>query len=240
MNNSATVSSSVILVEDDPSLCQSLCELLSLSGFEVAAVGSGLAYYQHLARRAFTVAIIDLGLPDQDGAVLVEYTRRNTESGVIVLTARDTSTTRITSYESGADLFFGKPVDGRELVAAVTSLARRHAPRAAVPAREAAAPRPWMLDCGRRKLIAPTGTIVGLTPMEMRFVALLAQNSDGPIPRSDFEEKLYGYASESSRHALDTLVRRVRRKIAAGTGAFPILTAHGVGYSFSEPLSIAL
>ncbi len=117
----------VILVEDDALLRDGLADFLTLSGFSVTAVGDGLSFYRVVAERPFSVAVIDLGLPDQAGEVLVDYTRRNTSSSIVVITARDTLDTRVACYRTGADLFLGKPVEGRELAAAIESLAARRA-----------------------------------------------------------------------------------------------------------------
>jgi len=109
----------VILVEDDALLRGGLADFLALSGFSVTAVGDGRSFRRLVAERPFSVAVIDLGLPDEAGEVLVDYTRRNTSSAIIVITARDTLETRIACYRTGADLFLGKPVDGRELAAVI-------------------------------------------------------------------------------------------------------------------------
>lgn len=248
----------VVLVEDDPILRASLASYLELAGFSTTALGDCLALYNELAARHFDVAIIDLGLPDQSGDVLVSYLRRNTHCVIIVITARDTIDTRVASYRIGADLFLGKPVDGRELAAAITSLAAR---RATVPAisgamppippippipvaahgtptiaseSRAATPATWIFVPQQRILINPAGQSVDLTAKEAHLLVLLTAPPMGTVARGHLLEALYQRRDESADRALDTLVRRTRRTIEAASGIpAPILTEHSVGYLFA-------
>ena len=88
--------------------------------------------------------VIDLGLPDQSGKILVEYTRQNTASGIVVVTAQDRVEVRIDAFQAGADLFFSKPVDLRELTAAIGNLVLRKQEK-----QEAVLPLNLVLRCFR-------------------------------------------------------------------------------------------
>ena len=114
-------STRVIIVEDDQDLRESLVEFLNLAGHDVSGVGSGLEFYQAIAASSFAIAVVDVGLPDQCGYVITEYIRKNPAMGVIMLTARDAIEDRVRGYDAGADLYMVKPVDSRELGAAITS-----------------------------------------------------------------------------------------------------------------------
>lgn len=227
----------VLLVEDDPALRESLAGLLEICGHAVTAVGDGLSFYRHLAEGSFAVAVIDLNLPDQNGEVLVEYTRRNTHCPVVVVTARDTLETRVDCYRCGADLFLGKPVNGRELAAAITSLAGRHRQLAgAVPATRPECGH-WRLLARQRALMFPDGGVIPLSPREYCLLEQLALADGAPVRRGAILEALYRRDDESAQRALDTLVRRTRKKLAERyAGPSPILTHHGLGYMLGVPL----
>lgn len=221
---------SLLLVEDDGLLRESLADYLTARAFQVTAVGTCLAAYQQLAEREFEIAIIDLGLPDQDGQVLVEYLRHNRPAGIIVLTARNSGETRIACYRQGADLFFGKTVDAEELAMAAENLARRLRQRA-VSHSAATPPALWHLDLAQRHLRDPAGIRVDLTQRECQLLALLARQPGQCTPRTLLEEALYPQGGESAHQALNTLIRRLRRKLSqAGVTADLILTDPGVGY----------
>lgn len=193
-------------------------------------MGTCLAAYQQLAQRYFEIAIIDLGLPDQDGLVLVEYLRQNRQAGIIVLTVRNSGETRIACYRQGADLFFGKTVDAEELAIAAENLARRLRQRdTSHPA--ATPPALWQMDLAQRHLRDPAGTSIDLTQRECRLLALLARQPGQSTPRTVLEGALYPQGGESAHQALNTLIRRLRRKLGqAGVNDELILTDPGVGY----------
>ena len=115
----------LILVEDDAGLRGDLVEFLELEGFSVVSCGNALEFFRKLVGQTFGVALIDLGLPDEAGEVLVDYVRRNTTSSIVVLTARDTLETRVQCYRNGADLFLGKPVNCIELATIIRNLLKR-------------------------------------------------------------------------------------------------------------------
>jgi DNA-binding response OmpR family regulator len=225
----------VILTEDDGLLRDSLENLLEISGFAVWAAPDALSFFRALAEhQSFDVAIIDLGLPDEAGEVLVEFLRQRTTTAIIVVTARDTIDTRINCYRTGADLFLGKPVDGRELVAAISSLAARR--RTDPPSVNNP---PWKLTPLTRKLICPNGKCIDLSVKESKLLEVLLSSPGKAIPRSMLLDTIYQRNDVSADRALDQLVRRTRRAISTATGLpAPLLTEHGVGYAFIEPATI--
>jgi DNA-binding response OmpR family regulator len=249
----------VVLVEDDPLLRDSLASYLRLVGFPTTAVGDCLSLYSEFSAHHFDVAIIDLGLPDQSGEVLVDYLRRNTDCVIIVITARDTLDTRVECYRVGADLFLGKPVDGRELAAAITSLAARRVAShtdphvtpvtllhtAAVslppetPAPKAATRAVWSFAPRERILTSPAAQRIELTAKEAHLLELLTLPPAGTVARRRLLEVLYPRQDDSADRALDSLVRRTRHTIEVATGSpAPILTEHSVGYLFAASVVV--
>ena len=231
---------SAVLVEDGDAERHTLTAILQHMGFAVTAVNSGLAYYQELASRAFTIAVIDLGLPDQAGEILVEYTRQNTASGIVVVTAQDRVETRIGAFQAGADLFFSKPVDLRELTAAIGNLVRRKLEKQNAdgpPTLSAESPPVWRLLAMERALRTPKGAVLELTAMEFKLLSLLmAQGTT--VTRAHLLAELYQSENSSAGRALETLIHRTRHRIAAETHLRPpILTHHGVGYFFAGPIA---
>ena len=227
----------VLVVEDNHDLRESVVECLTLAGLVAVGVGSASECYQALGAGEFNVALVDIGLPDQSGFVLAQYIRANTALAVVILTARDALDDRVRGYDSGADLYLVKPVDCRELAAAVTSLAQRQQVRreplpAANPAIEA-----WSLHLGSWRLAAPNGNCSELTAKEMQFLEILATTPGRSVLRDTLLTKLYLRNDEYTSRSLDSLVRRLRAKITSDTGVpVPIKTAHAVGYCFSAAL----
>lgn len=226
---------SVLLVEDDELLRGSLARLLDLSGFAVTSVGDGLSFYREIGRDDFDVAVIDLGLPDQGGETLVAYLRQNKSTAIVVITARDTLETRVDCYRTGADLFLGKPVDGRELVAAVGSLVvRARSAKRAAPQTEAIV---WSLDAGHRTLTSPDGESLALSSKEWLLVKALATTS-GFTTRAELLELLYQLDDDATQRALDTLLHRTRQKLTERFHEALIINEYGVGYRFAGTLRV--
>lgn len=224
----------VILVEDNQTLRDSIAEYLCRVGYEVIAVDTGIRFYHALAEQTYNVAIVDLGLPDMDGLQLAEYIRNNTAMHCIILTARDSLEDRVSGYDSGADLYMVKPVDCRELVSALSRMIQRTSQQI-----NKEGPGQWRLNRHNGTLLTPVSALISLTAREMDFLLCLASISSETVPRDIILQTL-GYRNDDySNRALESLIRRLRRKIEHAFGSSPILTRHGVGYSFSAPISMS-
>lgn len=229
----AIESKSIILVEDDKALRESIAEYLTCVGFDVTAVGDGLNFFCILGEKKFAAAIIDQGLPDLDGLRLVEYIHANTSMRCIILTARDAIESRIAGYDAGADLYMVKPVDCRELVSALTnSIKRKNADESGYKSAI------WRLNRSNTTLISPDLAMISLTGKEFDFIRCLAAAPEQVVTRQEIMVALQYMNDEFANRALESLVRRLRRKIERAAKESPIITRHGVGYSFAMPITI--
>ena len=224
----------IILVEDDVDLRESLMEALAIHRYPVTGVGTGLAFYRELGRGDFDIAVIDLGLPDVDGYELVEFIRRNSSAGVIVVTARGEVAERIRGYASGADLYLTKPVDPSELAAAIASIAARR--RATL---EPGKVEGWRLVVATWQLLAPDGSACQLSQREFQLLAALADGAGQPVSRTTLHERLYGGRDEgAAASTLDSLVSRLRGRYRQQHGRqLPLQTVAGTGYRFVGALT---
>ncbi len=223
-----------ILVEDDQELLDALVPTLNGLGVETVGVPCATEFLQALLAESFDVAIIDLGLPDGDGLSLVRFLAERNDIGLIILTAAGEDEDRIRGFTSGADLYFVKPVNCRELAAAATRLAKRRG-----AAKADAYTGAWVVRRKEWRLMAPAGGVVSLTFKEAEFLSCLGARAGEAILRSELLERLSGGAEPVDTRSLDALVRRLRLKVETTLGgALPVRTVHGVGYLFSEPLMI--
>lgn len=235
----ADIGIKVLVIEDDLDLRDSVVEYLNMAGLAAIGVGTAAEFYHAQASGDWSVAVVDIGLPDQSGYVLVEYIRSNSEMKVIILTARDTVDDRVKGYDSGADLYLIKPVDCRELAAAIVSLAQRQQPRMEQHISQLPQVESWCLQRNTWSITAPNGASIELTAKEMQFLGMLAETPGKPVTRETLLSKLYLRYDEYTSRSLDSLVRRLRVKIMTASGfSAPIKTAHAVGYCFVSPLLI--
>lgn len=227
----------VIIIEDDPILRESIVRFLTVAGLEAKGVGSVLEFYQSVVTSSFDVALVDVNLPDQSGFTLADYLRRNSDLGIIIITARDSMEDRVRGYGAGADLYLVKPVNMPELVAAIASLSlrrrERNIPVAAPPVAQ------WTLEYASWTLISPFGVRVALAGQERTLIRYLAEAHGEPVARTRLCKEL-GYDDHATSRGLESLVQRLRRKIETTTGRpAPLENIYRSGYSFSGLLHFA-
>ena len=211
----------IIVVEDDRDFRESMVEYLSLAGIDVTGVASALEFYNTITKDSYQIAVLDIGLPDQNGLVLAEFIRKNTDMRIVMLTAQASLDTKITAYRSGADMYLVKPIDFAELVASIQSLFGRinvdaeptvqARPQAEIPPAKASEPR-WSLLRHDFCLLAPRGRKVSLTSKEFDLLEKLAASSSEVVERQALLQALAYDNDELGNKALDALIHRLRRK----------------------------
>jgi DNA-binding response OmpR family regulator len=228
--------SKVLIVEDDSDLRESISLYLEDEGVAVTGAGSADEFYRYLAQGSYDVAVIDIGLPDRSGYVLAEELRRNTELGIIILTARGDIEDRVQGYAVGADLYLVKPVDIRELLAAVVSMTGRRLERSQHPPMSGGI---WRLSRSSWHLVSPAGIEIMLTGKEFEFIHILALAEGKPVERKQLMTSLHYPEKDWEGRALTELSRRLRKKISHQTGSeSPLHTHHSIGYCFSGSIAI--
>ncbi len=224
----------LLLLEDEIDLREELAAYFSAQGHQVTQVGSIADFRNVMAvtPELCEIAIIDRGLPDGDGLVLVSDLRgpglNQFDRGIIVFTGRGDSTDKIDGLMRGADHYLSKPVRLPELGAVLAALVRRLSPRLS-----------WRLCVSSRSLQTPCGRDVDLTTLEFAFLNMLAQASGRPVSRKtiaiEFGEDYLTY----DQNRLDTLVTRLRRKVESETGkTLPVHTVRVVGFVFADQIII--
>ena len=121
----------ILVVEDDPMIGESVCEWLQSEGYAVDWLQDGESAMLALRTTPFSMAILDLGLPGQDGLeILKEIRSQHNYIPVLITTARDTTEDKILGLDTGADDYLVKPFDLEELSARIRALSRRASGRA--------------------------------------------------------------------------------------------------------------
>lgn len=236
----------IIIVEHDADLRANIAKYLDLDGYLVRSVGSAIECYKKVCVEGFSLALIDIDLPDQSGFILSDYLRKNLDMRIVMLTGRISVEYRVACYQAGADLYLPKPIDFSELSVSVSNLMHRIEPPArSIPddavfssVGDVDEGNRWVLDKSKWLLYAPTGDMCRVTSKEFRLLTLLASASEGLAARCDILNALNYRNDEYGQKALEAMIRRLRRKTEFSVGISPIKTVHGHGYCFSVPLSI--
>jgi len=229
----------IILVEGDARSRAVLRGRLRREGFDVDAVGSPLEFYRSMATSSRDIAIVDADLAEGAGLDILSWLRGMGNIGIVALSAGNEARNRIACFESGADLYFMKPVDGDELVHGLRNLLRRLAHNGIERAAPAAPADWWFFDTTHWKLQAPNGPSVKLSAVEAKFIRRLLIQTGTVVLRADLRAELGYDADPAGDRNLDAVIRRLRRKIESVTGSpAPIQTVHGQGYLFSAQLRL--
>lgn len=220
----------VLVVEDHADLCEEIVSYLQARGMTVRAAENGRTMDAALAVRQPDVILLDLGLPEEDGVLIARRLMAAGRTGIIVITARGRVEDRILGLNAGADIYLTKPLDMRELEAAISSVMRRRDKEEQAPSPPAAGS--WRLEAARWRLVAPGGGVVALNEAEVRLLSPFFETPAVIIDRGTLAERL-----EVDARGIDLLVHRLRRKVELDAGeALPLRTMRSRGYAFAAPV----
>ena len=235
----------VLVVEDEPNIRELVCLHLVHEGYTCEGVADGQAALERAESERFDLMVLDLMLPGLDGLSLCRAVRNgtlNSDVPILMLTARRDETDKVVGLESGADDYLTKPFGVREMVARAQALLRR--PRKSAwlggpDAEEGTAERivrthGLEIDVAKR-LVTVDGREVELTDQEFRLLHLLATHAGIVFSREALLGKIWRGDTFVTVRSVDTLVKRLRRRIEADP-AEPryLLTVWGVGYKFAD------
>jgi len=212
----------ILLAEDDELLGGGLRAGLDQRGFQVDWVRDGVAAERELLSAQHQAAVLDIGLPRQDGlAVLKAVRARGIDTPVLVLTARDAVAQRIEGLNLGADDYVVKPVDLDELAARLHALVRR----AHGKTQTLLQVRDVAMDPAARQ-VTRAGETISLSTREFDLLQALLLNAGRVLSREQLEQHLYRWGHEVESNTIEVHIHHLRRKMGAGL----IDTVRGVGY----------
>jgi len=212
----------ILLAEDDELLGGGLRAGLDQRGFQVDWVRDGVAAERELLSAQHQAAVLDIGLPRQDGlAVLKAVRARGIDTPVLVLTARDAVAQRIEGLNLGADDYVVKPVDLDELAARLHALVRRAYGKTQTMLQV----RDVVIDPSARQ-VSRSGEAISLSTREFDLLQALLLNAGRVLSREQLEQHLYRWGHEVESNTIEVHIHHLRRKM----GAELIDTVRGVGY----------
>lgn len=231
----------IALVEDDDDLRLTTEEYLSVAGFTVWGAGSAEEFYRKFIAQPVDIAILDVGLPGDDGLKVASLLQLNRGVDVIILSARDATEDRLAGFRAGADRYLVKPVNLAELVANIEALAKRrdrigeHVSGSASLGDKGEEPiTGWRLDATDWCLHAPSGKRLTLTAREFVLLRCLVKAEGLVVTKKVLCSELFGPRILTASDRLNVLVARLRKKAQASLSEeLPLKTVHQLGYAFS-------
>ncbi len=223
--------SSILIVDDDPSVHDILGMYLRKEGFEVTDAVDGPEALEQLRPNPPSLMVLDVMMPGMDGFEVCRRVQAVAPVPIIFLTCRDDDLDAIIGLEMGADDYVTKPFNPREVVARVKAVLRRAQTEA--PSSESLSVAGLTMSQETREAHVD-GNPVRLTRKEFDILYLLASQPRVVFSREDIMQKVWGYSFDySDVRTVDTHVKRVRRKaMDAGAKRWSIEAVWGTGYRF--------
>jgi two-component system phosphate regulon response regulator OmpR len=222
----------LLMIEDDATLAQLVCDYLSPLGFDVSIAGTAAQGLRRSGHEVFDAVLLDVMLPDLDGFEVLRRIRSSSDVPVLMLTARGDDEDRIAGLEIGADDYLPKPFNPRELQARLRAILRRRRP----PGGRSAPLRFGRLeiDCDAR-VVRVDGDEKPMTSYQFDLLLALAESAGRVLSREALMTRVRGDALEAFDRSIDVHVSRLRAAIEDDPRRpRRILTVRGAGYVFAR------
>ncbi|MCX9156090.1 two-component system response regulator CreB [Niveibacterium sp. 24ML] len=220
--------SRILIVDDEPTIADTLNYVLRSEGHEVARAETGLDGLAALRDAPPDLALVDVGLPDISGFELVRRLRAFSDLPVMFLTARGDEIDRVMGFELGADDYVVKPFSPREVAGRVRAILRRGGPAPTAAVAGTAGFEHHELEAR----IVFRGQALTLTRFEYKLLAFLLRHPRRVFSRDQLLDGVWGNDRDSTDRTVDTHIKTLRAKLReAAPDADPIQTHRGLGYS---------
>lgn len=222
----------VLLAEDDELLGELTVHLLKKKGAKsVDWVTEGNDAYEFARVSFYDVIVLDWMMPNGDGVEVCKRLRKGGYSGaILMLTAKDSLSDRVTGLDAGADDYLVKPFEIEELWARLRALSRR----TFSPLQEE------IIECNGLTINRSSHNVsreseqISLTPREFELLDMLVQNRGKVLTRELIFDRIWGYDAEVSMKTIDATIKLLRKKVDVHKGESLIETIRGVGYTIEK------
>jgi len=226
------MSGKILVVDDERDIVKVVRAYLEQGGFRVVSAFDGQEALTVFRHEKPDLVILDLSLPQIDGLDVCRTIRKESDTPVIMLTARIEETDRLIGLELGADDYVAKPFSPREIVARARAVLRRTQGAPQTPHTIVAGG--VTLDLTRHE-VSVGQRPVELTPTEFSLLAAMAAQPGRAFSRSDLLEVALGETYEGYERTIDVHIKNLRQKIEPDPRRPEyILTVYGIGYKFSD------
>ena len=208
--------SRILLVDDEVVIQRALAPLLRSHGYDVEVAGTGREALSAVAARSPDLIVLDLGLPDLDGAEVCRRIRLESKAPIVVLSARGSEADKVAALDIGADDYVTKPFGSEELLARIR-VALRRVEAAAGPEVDRMTVADLVIDYNRRRVLRGDEEI-RLTPKEFELLALLAHNVDRVVTHRTILKTIWGGNAVEQPEHIWVLMAQLRKKIEPDPG----------------------
>ena len=221
----------ILVVDDEPDICQLIRRYAEHDGFETIGVSDGLQAVELCRKQDFDIIIMDIMMPEMDGFTACKKIREQKDIPVLMLSARGAEYDKLYGFEVGVDDYLTKPFSPKELMARVNVIIKRHPVSAGAPDKKDA-----LLEFGGLKIDLPGHNVwlddvkTDLTTKEYDLLVYLVRHKGIVLTREQILNAVWGYDSFGYDRTVDWQVKLLRSKL--GKYRDMIQTIRGVGYKF--------
>jgi DNA-binding response OmpR family regulator len=226
----------ILVVDDEPTLRETLVDALEADGFRVVAAADGREALTRFRAERPDLVLLDLMLPELSGIEVCRIIRAESGVPIVMLTAKDSELDKVVGLELGADDYVTKPFSLRELSARIRALFRRSEQAVAIDGPPAVIDLGTVqADLGGHRLLRD-GEVLPIKPKAFELLAFLIRHPGQVFTRDQLLEHVWGYDYGGETRTVDVHVHWLRSRIEndPGNPAY-IHTVRGVGYVFRRP-----
>lgn len=225
------MATSVLIVEDDRNIQELLQMYLEKEGYAVTVAGDGRQGLEKFRAIKPDIVLLDVMMPVMDGWAVCREIRGESQTPIIMLTAKSETEDKVTGLKTGADDYVTKPFEMKELLARLEAVLRRADRGAEKPQARRLVFDRLIIDMDAFELMV-NGKKVDTPPKEMELLFYLASSPNRVYTRNQLLDEVWGFDYFGDSRTVDVHVKRLREKLEGVSESWTLKTVWGVGYKF--------
>ncbi|MDF5689555.1 response regulator transcription factor [Aquirufa aurantiipilula] len=224
----------ILLVEDDPRICQNIHDYFFQEGYLVEIAREGLTAQKLMEEKVYDAIVLDINLPYKDGLTLCkEFRQVNSHTPILMLTAFDDLDDKMHGFEVGADDYLTKPFFMREVMARIKALLKRSKNQPIPESVSIIQMEDLTIDLGTQS-VSRGKTPINLTPREFNLLLKLANAKGKLVTKRELNRDIWGGSLDENNNTIEVYINFLRKKIDKPFATNLIKTKVGFGYYLSS------
>lgn len=224
----------ILVIEDELQIARVLKVELEYEGYKVTVEHNGKSGLEVALNSTIDLILLDVMLPELNGIEVLRRIRKsNSQTPVILLTARNSTFDKVAGLDQGANDYITKPFEIEELLARIRSCLRNSPKFSINEEGSVIAVGNLFIDTDSRE-VKREGLSISLTPKEYDLLLYLMMNKNKVVTRENILVSVWGYEYEGETNVIDVYIRHLRKKVDEGFSTPLITTIRGIGYSIKE------
>ena len=219
----------ILVIDDDRNILAIIELYLKKAGFQVYTCADGISALAAFHETKPSLVVLDIMLPGRDGWAVLHDIRMESDTPVIMLTAKGDTGDRVQGLELGADDYISKPFDAKELIARIKAVLRRSTPTEP----ERTINLPGLTVSLENYAVTLDGRQLEMPPKEIELLYFLASHTGKVFTREQLLEQVWGFDFFGDSRTVDVHVKRIREKLG-DNHEWELRTVWGVGYKFEQ------